>query len=87
MDYPAPVGCVLTIRLIDTIEAQQREDGDRERDDRPLAVPPPRARSSIGNVGRSLPQVHHPWGAGAGKLTAVPPYGDTSTWYCDQLLA
>ena len=35
MDDPAPAGCVLTIRLIGVIEAQQREKGgDWERNDR-----------------------------------------------------
>jgi inorganic pyrophosphatase len=39
MDDPAPVGCVLTIRLIGAIEAKQQEKGgDWERNDRLLAV-------------------------------------------------
>ena len=39
MDDPAPVGCVLTVRLIGAIEAKQRENrGDWERNDRLLAV-------------------------------------------------
>jgi inorganic pyrophosphatase len=39
MDDSAPVGCVLTIRLIGAIEAKQREKGgDWERNDRLLAV-------------------------------------------------
>src|ERR1700693_2045514 len=39
MDEPAPVGCVLTIRLIGAIEAKQQEKGgDWERNDRLLAV-------------------------------------------------
>jgi inorganic pyrophosphatase len=39
MDEPAPVGCVITIRLIGAIEAKQREKGsDWERNDRLLAV-------------------------------------------------
>ncbi len=39
MDHPAPVGCVLAVRLIGAIEAEQREkDGKWERNDRLLAV-------------------------------------------------
>jgi inorganic pyrophosphatase len=39
MDEPAPVGCVLTIRLIGAIEAKQKDKGsDWERNDRLLAV-------------------------------------------------
>jgi inorganic pyrophosphatase len=39
MDDPAPVGCIITVRLIGAIEAEQREkDGKWERNDRLLAV-------------------------------------------------
>ena len=39
MDEPAPVGCVLTVRLIGVIEAKQQEkDGQWNRNDRLLAV-------------------------------------------------
>jgi inorganic pyrophosphatase len=39
MDDPAPVGCVITVRLIGAIEAEQREkNGKWERNDRILAV-------------------------------------------------
>src|SRR6201986_1525351 len=39
MDDPAPVGCVLSIRLIGAIEAKQQEkDGEWERNDRLIAV-------------------------------------------------
>jgi inorganic pyrophosphatase len=39
MDDPAPVGCVLSIRLIGAIEAKQQEkDGQWERNDRLVAV-------------------------------------------------
>ena len=39
MDEPAPMGCLVSIRLIGAIEAKQREkDGDWERNDRLLAV-------------------------------------------------
>ena len=39
MDDPAPVGCILTIRLIGAIEAKQQEKaGPWERNDRLLAV-------------------------------------------------
>jgi inorganic pyrophosphatase len=39
LDIPAPVGCVLTVRLIGVIEARQREKGDNWiRNDRLLAV-------------------------------------------------
>jgi inorganic pyrophosphatase len=39
MDDPAPVGCVLTVRLIGAIEAEQREENSEwKRNDRLLAV-------------------------------------------------
>jgi inorganic pyrophosphatase len=39
MDELAPVGCLVSIRLIGAIEAKQREkDGDWERNDRLLAI-------------------------------------------------
>ena len=39
MDDPAPVGCVLSIRLIGAIEAKQQEkEGEWERNDRLIAV-------------------------------------------------
>ncbi len=39
MDAPAPVGCVLSARLIGVIEAKEREkDGEWEQNDRLLAV-------------------------------------------------
>ena len=39
MDAPAPVGCVLSVRLIGVIEARQREkDGDWVENDRLLAI-------------------------------------------------
>lgn len=39
LDSPAPVGCVLTVRLIGVIEARQRENaGEWIRNDRLLAV-------------------------------------------------
>jgi inorganic pyrophosphatase len=39
MDNPAPVGCVLAIRLVGAIEAEQlEENGEPKRNDRLLAV-------------------------------------------------
>jgi inorganic pyrophosphatase len=38
MDAPAHVGCLIDIRLIGIIEAQQTEDGKTERNDRLLGV-------------------------------------------------
>jgi inorganic pyrophosphatase len=39
MDEPAPMGCLISIRLVGAIEAQQREqDGNWERNDRLLAI-------------------------------------------------
>jgi inorganic pyrophosphatase len=39
MDNPAPVGCVLAIRLVGAIEAEQlKENGEPKRNDRLLAV-------------------------------------------------
>jgi inorganic pyrophosphatase len=38
MDEPAHVGCVLDVRLIGIIEAQQTEDGKTTRNDRLIAV-------------------------------------------------
>ena len=38
MDEPAHVGCVLTVRLIGVIEAEQTEDGKTTRNDRLIAV-------------------------------------------------
>jgi inorganic pyrophosphatase len=39
MDEPAPMGCLVSIRLVGAIEAKQREqDGNWERNDRLLAI-------------------------------------------------
>jgi inorganic pyrophosphatase len=38
MDAPAHVGCLIEVRLIGVIEAQQTEDGKTERNDRLLGV-------------------------------------------------
>ena len=39
MDEPAPLGCLVSIRLVGAIEAKQREkDGNWERNDRLLAI-------------------------------------------------
>ncbi len=38
MDEPAHVGCLVEVRIIGVIEAQQSEDGGSERNDRLLAV-------------------------------------------------
>jgi inorganic pyrophosphatase len=38
MDEPAHVGCVLTVRLIGVMEAQQTEDGKTTQNDRLIAV-------------------------------------------------
>lgn len=38
MDYPAFPGCVLSTRLIGVIEGEQREDGEKNRNDRLVAV-------------------------------------------------
>ena len=38
MDEPAHVGCVVTVRLIGVIEAQQTENGKTRRNDRLIAV-------------------------------------------------
>ena len=39
MDEPTHVGCVLDVRLIGVLEADQTEDGNTEENDRILAVP------------------------------------------------
>ena len=39
LDAPVPMGCLLTVRLLGVIEAEQREQGDKvERNDRLLGV-------------------------------------------------
>ncbi len=38
MDAPAHVGCLIEVRLIGVISAEQIEDGDKETDDRLLGV-------------------------------------------------
>ena len=39
MDEPTHVGCLLDVRLIGVLEADQTEDGNTEENDRILAVP------------------------------------------------
>src|SRR5690349_20977338 len=38
MDAPAHVGCLMDVRIIGVIEAEQTEDGETEKNDRLLAV-------------------------------------------------
>lgn len=38
MDEPVPAGCKIAARLIGVLEAEQKEDGETERNDRLLAV-------------------------------------------------
>jgi inorganic pyrophosphatase len=38
MDAPAHAGCLIEVRIIGVIEAEQAEDGETERNDRLLAV-------------------------------------------------
>jgi inorganic pyrophosphatase len=58
MDEPAHVGCVLTVRLIGLIEAQQTEDGKTTENDRLLGVAvhsySHEDLQSIGDVSKSL---------------------------------